>query len=51
MVVCRRCDCNIGHGDEYVIVYNEIYCVFCSEDLEVKTEVYTLDTGGKDENK
>jgi hypothetical protein len=47
MVTCIRCDCNIGHGDEYVIVYNEIYCVHCSEDLGVETEVYTREIEGR----
>lgn len=50
MIVCSRCDKEICHGDDYHIAYNQIFCVFCVEDLEDNHqsfgEMYTLDKEG-----
>jgi hypothetical protein len=35
MIVCNRCNCEIKHGDEYKIAYDEVWCIECAEDAEI----------------
>ncbi len=33
-MVCCRCDVKLEVGDEYKILFDEVYCIECAEDLE-----------------